>query len=89
MVEVKIRDVNKKGRTFRNLGLVTGSIKRKSGEIVPISTVGFKLETYIKRNGLDGKISLAFDNEELNVKIYRVQRNTLTHEISNIDLIEV
>mgnify|MGYP003547691780 CR=1 FL=1 len=69
MLEAKVRDVNKKGKTLRNSGLVTGTVKRKNGEIIPISMIGFKLETYIKRNGLNTNIPLTFDNEELKVRI--------------------
>ena len=89
MLEAKVRDVNKKGKTLRNSGLVTGTVKRKSGEIIPISMIGFKLETYIKRNGLNTNIPLTFDNEELKVRIDRLQRNVLSHNIINIDTFEV
>ena len=63
--------------------------KRKNGEIIPISMIGFKLETYIKRNGLNTNIPLTFDNEELKVRIDRLQRNVLSHNIINIDTFEV
>lgn len=89
MLEAEIRDVNKKGKILRNSGLVTGSIKRKSGEVIHISIVGFKLETYIKRNGLNKHIPINFNNEELNVKIDRLQRNSISHNIMNIDTTEI
>ena len=89
MLEAKIRDVKKKGRSLRNLGLVTGTIKRKNGEIVPISMIGFKLETYLNRNGMNSVIPVNFNDEEVTVKIERLQRHVLTHNVMNIDTFEV
>lgn len=89
MLEAKLRDVTKRGRVLRNSGLVTGTIKRKSGEVVPISMVGYILETYILRNGLVRSLVIKLEDEKLNVKIDRVQRDVTVHNVINIDTIEL
>ena len=45
-----------------------------------------KLETYISRHGLSSKFNINFENEEIKVRIDRVQRDTLLHNIINIDV---
>ncbi|MCR1952284.1 MULTISPECIES: hypothetical protein [Clostridium] len=89
MLEAKLRDVNKKGKVLRNLGLVTGTIKRKNGEISLISMVGYKLETYISRNGLKTRMKINFEGDIIDTIIERAQKDVVLHNIINIDLIEV
>ncbi|WP_291652882.1 hypothetical protein [Clostridium sp.] len=89
MLEAKLRDAKKKGKVLRNLGLVTGSIKRKNGETSLISMVGYKLETYILRNGLNAIMSVNFKGNVIDTKIKRAQKDIVLHNIINIDLIEV
>ncbi len=84
-----MRDVNKKGKVLRNLGLVTGTIKRKNGEISLISMVGYKLETYISRNGLKTRMKINFEGDIIDTIIERAQKDVVLHNIINIDLIEV
>lgn len=89
MLEAKLRDIRKKGRTLRRLGQVTGTIRRKNGDIIPISMVMHKLETYVSRYGLGSKFDINFENETIKVKIDRVQRNILLHNIINVDVVEL
>ena len=89
MLEARLRDVRKKSRSLRNLGLVTGTLKRRNGLIIPISMIGYKLDTFAKRNGLGVKVVIELDREVIKSKIDRVQRNMITHDIMNIDLIEL
>ncbi|NLZ33849.1 hypothetical protein [Clostridium isatidis] len=89
MLEAKLRDTRKKGKVLRRLGQVTGTIRRKDGDIIPISMVMHKVETYLSRYGLGSKFDINFENEKINVKIDRVQRDLLVHNIINIDLIEL
>ena len=89
MLEAKLRDVRKRNRTLRNAGLVTGTLKRTNGLIIPISMIGYKLDTFTKRNGLGVEVIIELDSEVIKTKIDRVQREMLTHDIMNIDLIEL
>ncbi|MBU5453907.1 hypothetical protein [Caproiciproducens sp. MSJ-32] len=89
MLEAKLRDIRKKGRTLRRLGQVTGTIRRKNGDIIPISMVMHKLETYVSRYGLGSKFDINFENETIKVKIDRVQRDILLHNIINVDVVEL
>lgn len=89
MLEAKLRDVKKKGKILRNSGLVTGTIKRKNGEISLISMVGYKLETYVLRNGLKARVKINFEGDVIDTIIKRAQKDIVLHNIINIELIEV
>ncbi|WP_411168654.1 hypothetical protein ACH36K_16315 [Clostridium sp. MB05] len=89
MLEANLRDIKKKGKTLRNLGMVTGTLKRKNGEICLISMIGHKLETHLLRNGLKSKIQLNFENNIINTRIERVQKDIIFHNVINIDLVEL
>lgn len=89
MLEAKIRNVKKKGKVLRNSGLVTGTIKMKNGEIHLISMTGYMLETYLLRYGLNSKMKINFENNIINTKIDRVQKDIIFHNVINIDLIEL
>ena len=89
MLEAKLRDIRKKNRSLRNAGLVTGTLKRENGLIIPISMISNKLETFVKRNGLGTEVIIEFEKEVIKTKIDRVQRELLIHNIINIDLIEL
>lgn len=89
MLEARFRDVRRKGKTLRNEGLITGTIKRKNGEICAISMIGHKVETYVLRNGLGTKFEINLENEEIKGRIDRVQKDLLKHNIINIDIIEI
>ena len=89
MLEAKLRDVRKKNRSLRNVGLVTGTLKRVNGSIIPISMISNKMETFVKRNGLGTEVVIELDSEVIKTKIERVQRENIIHNIINIDLIEL
>ncbi|WP_300384993.1 hypothetical protein [Clostridium sp.] len=89
MLEAKLRNVKKKSRSLRNVGLVTGTLKRVNGLIIPISMISNKLETFVNRNGLGAEVVIELDREVIKTKIYRVQREVIIHDIINIDLIEL
>ncbi|WP_066894914.1 hypothetical protein [Clostridium nigeriense] len=88
MIEVNIRDVKKKGKTLRNNGIITGTLKRKDGRVFSIETFGNNIDTLVARSGLNLNLEIKFQGEVLNTKIDRVQRDTLFHNIINIDLLE-
>ncbi|TGY43307.1 hypothetical protein E5347_00415 [Clostridium sartagoforme] len=88
MIEVKIRDLKKKGRSLRNEGIITGTLKRKDGRIFNIEMNGNNLDTLVNRDGLSLSLSISFEREVINTKITRVQRDVLHHNIINVDLLE-
>ena len=88
MVEVNIRDVKKKGKALRNNGIITGTLKRKDGRVFPVEAFGNDIDTLVARSGLNLNLEIKFQGEVLNTKIDRVQRDTLFHNIINIDLLE-
>lgn len=89
MLEASVRDLKVKGRTLRNVGLCTGTLKKKSGKIVPISLVSHKLETYLGRHGLKSNIEISLNGEKVISKIDKVQKDVVVHNVINIDLLEV
>lgn len=89
MLEAKLRDVKVKGRTIRNEGYATGTLKRKDGNVIFISILGYKLETYLQRNNNKRTVDISFDNEVINTKIDRLEKDVVVHNVINIDLIEI
>lgn len=89
MLDVNVRDVKVKCRKFRNNGLTTGTLKRKNGEIIPISMVIHKLETYLNRNGFNPLMEVNFEGEVINTKIKSTEKHITKHNIVNIDLVEL
>ncbi|MDU5109112.1 MAG: hypothetical protein E6248_01590 [Clostridium sp.] len=88
MIEVKVRDLKKKGRSLRNEGIITGTLKRKGGRVFNIEMNGNNLDTLVNRNGLSLSLAISFEGEVINTKISRVQRGVLHHNIINVDLLE-
>lgn len=88
MIEVKVRDLKKKGRSLRNKGIITGILKRKDGRAFNVEMNGNTLDTLVNRNGLSLSLSISFEGEVINTKIIRVQRDVLHHNIINVDLLE-
>ena len=88
MLEVKVRDLKKKGKTLRNNGIITGTLIRKDGRVFYVEVDGNKLDTLVKRNGLSLRLQINFEGEIINTKINRVQRDVLLHNIINVDLFE-
>ncbi|MDV4150095.1 hypothetical protein R0131_04515 [Clostridium sp. AL.422] len=88
MLEVNSRDLKKKGKVLRNQGIITGTLKRKSGNILNIQMLGNNLDTLISRSGLNIVLQINFGGEIISTKIDRVQRDVLFHNIINVDLLE-
>lgn len=89
MLEANVRDVRKKGKVLRNSGLVTGTIKKRNGELCLISMISHKLETHLLRYGLKSKIKINFQGTLIDARIDRVQKDVIFHNVINIDLLEV
>lgn len=89
MLEAKLRDIRKKGKVLRNSGLVTGTIKKRTGELCLISMISHKLETYLFRYGLKSKMKINFQGTLIDARIDRVQKDVIFHNVINIDLLEV
>ncbi len=88
MIEINLRDVNIKCKKLRKEGIITGTLKRINGEIIPISLKGNKIDSYILNNGFNEDLNVVLNGEEIVTKIYRVQKNLLIHNIDNIDIWE-
>ena len=89
LLEINIRDVKKKGKTLRNKGIITGTLKRVNGEKYNIQLLGNDLDTIIARSNLNLTLQVKFQGEVINTKIERVQKDVLFHNIINADLYEL
>ncbi len=88
MIEVNRRDPRIKCKKLRREGIITGTLKRRNGDIIPISVKGSSIDTYINSNGLNHELIILFENSEIKTRIYRVQKNLIMHNVDNIDLLE-
>ncbi|MCI6693504.1 MULTISPECIES: hypothetical protein [unclassified Clostridium] len=88
MLEVNSRDIKKKGKTLRNKGIITGTLKRIDGRVYNIQMNGNDLDTSVTRNGLSLILPINFQGELINTRIEKVQRDVLFHNIINVDLLE-
>ena len=52
MLEVNSRDLKKKGKSLRNKGIITGTLKRRNGRIFNIQMMGNELDTLVNRANL-------------------------------------
>ena len=64
MLELSIRDVGIKGKKLRNKGLVTGTLRRKDGQIIPIFLSSNLLEQYIVITDYCKDLDVKFENEQ-------------------------
>ena len=69
MLELSIRDVGIKGKKLRNKGLVTGTLIRKEGQIIPIFLPSNRLEQYIVITDYCKDLDVKFENEIIHVHI--------------------
>lgn len=88
MLEIKKRDVSIKCRKFRNQGLATGTLKRKDGNIIPISLLSRVIDKLLVANNYNKNILLNYEGEEIPAKIDRLQRHLTLHNTINADFIE-
>ncbi len=88
MLEVNSRDLKKKGKSLRNKGIITGTLKRRDGRVFNIQMIGNDLDTLINRANLNLALQIEFEGELINTRIDRVQRDVLFHNIINVDLLE-
>ena len=89
MLEINIRDVKKKGKTLRNKGIITGTLIRKNGEKYNIQMCGNDLDTIVARSNLNLILEVKFQEEIINTKIERVQKDLILHNIINADIYEL
>lgn len=88
MLEVNSRDIKKKGKSLRNEGIITGTLKRRDGRLYYIQMYGNDLDTLVSRSGLSLALPIKFQGELINTRIEKVQRDVLFHNIINVDLLE-
>lgn len=89
MLSVNLRDASLKCRKFRNMGYATGSLKRKNGDIIPISLVIHKFDAYLNKVGFTPLLDINLEGEEMKTKIKHVEKHITQHYTINVDLIEV
>lgn len=89
MLDIVLRDTKIKCRKFRNKGMTTGTLKRKNGEIIPISMIIYKVDAYLNRYGFESLLDISFEGEIIKTKIKYAQKHIINHNVINIDLIEV
>lgn len=83
------RDAKIKTRKLRNSGLSTGTLKLKSGEIIPVSVSNHDLNTYYGRYGLKENMLIKFNGDDITVNVKETLKHLINHDIINIDLFEV
>lgn len=88
MIQINRRNSNIKCKKLRRQGLITGTLRRRNGDIIPISLKGSSVDTFVNKNGLNEELIVLFENSEIKTRIYKVQKNLIFHNIDNIDLIE-
>lgn len=88
MIKVNRRDPKIKCKKLRREGIITGTLKRCNGDIIPISVKGSSIDTYVNSNGLNHELIILFEGSEIKTSIYRVQKNLIMHNVDNIDLLE-
>lgn len=88
MIQINRRNSNVKCKKLRRQGLITGTLRRCNGDIIPISVKGNSIDTFVNKNGLNAELVVMLENSEIKTRIYIVQRNLMFHNIDNIDLIE-
>lgn len=89
MLELSIRDVGIKGKKLRNKGLVTGTLRRKDGQIIPIFLSSNILEQYIVITDYCKDLDVKFENEIIHVHIKEAQRHFTKNNVINMDFIEI
>ena len=89
MLELSIRDVGIKGKKLRNKGLVTGTLRRKDGQIIPIFLSSNLLEQYIVITDYCKDLDVKFENEIKHVHIKESQRHFTKNNVINMDFIEI
>ncbi|MGL5417167.1 MAG: hypothetical protein ACRDDY_12750 [Clostridium sp.] len=89
MIEIQERDVKIKCKKFRKIGQSTGTLLKKNGEKLLIILNKNKINSFVRKFGVNNNIELNFNEETLNVKIIGTFRNVYTREIDNIDFKEI
>ena len=89
MLELSIRDVGIKGKKLRNKGLVTGTLRRKDGQIIPIFLSSNLLEQYIVITDYCKDLDVKFEKEIIHVHIKEAQRHFTKNNVINMDFIEI
>lgn len=89
MLELKVRDERIKGKKLRNKGLVTGTLKRKNGDIIPICLLSNLLEQYILVTDYCKDLDVVFEKEIVHAHIKEAQRHFTKNNVINMDFVEV
>ena len=83
-MKLELRDVKIKCKKLRRNNMATGSLK-KDGQIIPVAIKGSDIDQYRIAVGLRKNISLEFEGADILVKVLKVERHPVNHNITNID----
>ncbi|WP_297517534.1 hypothetical protein [uncultured Clostridium sp.] len=83
-MKLELRDVKINCKRLRKSNLATGSLK-KDGQVIPISIKGSDIDKYAKESGIKKNITLEFEGNQIEVKVVKVEKEPIAHNIINID----
>lgn len=89
MLDAFIRDTKIKPKKIRREGYATGTLSRKNGDILTISLVGRKVDSYLSQYGDHSSMDINLLGEEIKTNIINVYRDVLMHNTIDIDLKEI
>ncbi|MBS5986796.1 hypothetical protein [Clostridium paraputrificum] len=88
MLDALMRDTKIKPKKLRREGYTTGTLRRKNGEIIPVTLTGRVVDSYLAIHGDHSCMYIRLGDEEINTEIINVYRDVLIHNTIDIDLKE-
>ncbi|MBS5925643.1 MAG: hypothetical protein KIC66_00970 [Clostridium sp.] len=88
MLDALMRDTKIKPKKLRREGYTTGTLRRKNGEIIPVTLTGRAVDSYLAIHGDHSCMDIRLGDEEINTEIINVYRDVLIHNTIDIDLKE-
>lgn len=88
MLDALMRDTKIKPKKLRREGYTTGTLRRKNGEIIPVTLTGRVVDSYLAIHGDHSCMDIRLGDEEINTEIINVYRDVLIHNTIDIDLKE-
>ena len=83
-MKLELRDASIKCKKLRKNNIATGSL-RKDGQVIPVSIKGSDIDKYTKVYGIKNNITLEFEGNQIEVKVLKVEKEPIAHNITNID----
>lgn len=82
------RDLNVKGRKFKNEKMTIGIIKRKDGGQLPIALKRNAMERFLKLYGDNGNALIKVEDQVIDATVIRVERDVIFHFPHHVEFIE-